>query len=175
MVSARAFSLSIDHLFSLSLSLSIPSALCRDRNYFVCSRLTFSASLFQLIMPLCAVLWVWLGYVLFPFYQKRTTTPWKAAFISLTLIFLFLLPVPDLNMADKFYGSVFLNIGFALLIISTMILFLKDLRVSLARDWSQETMLLFVFHPYTNNAAHILVEKINPTLWGVKLLLSLVF
>jgi len=40
--------------------------------------------------------------------------------------------------------------------------------------WGGNTMLLFIFHPYTNNVASIFVEKIGYGDWSLKLLLSLV-
>jgi len=39
--------------------------------------------------------------------------------------------------------------------------------------WGSSTMLLFIFHPYTNNISSILVEKIQFGGWLLQLVISM--
>ena len=79
-------------------------------------------------------------------------------------------------MADKIYSNELLVFLWTLPVVYTLILILKSFPVlNACNQWGKYTMLLFVFHPYTNNAAHIIVEKIYPDAWylsfGISLLL----
>ena len=58
-----------------------------------------------------------------------------------------------------------------------MILFLKKVNYSskFLKLWGGNTMLLFIIHPYTNNIAYIIVEKLHFGDWYLKFFISIVF
>ena len=128
---------------------------------------------FALDNALNSVIWVYIGFVYFNYYQQNKILYLLPILGALVLLF-FGLPV--LNMADKIYSNEVLVIVWALSVIYTFILILKNIPdSSYFNQWGKYTMLLFVFHPYTNNAAHIIVERIHPNAWylsfGISLLL----
>ncbi len=122
-----------------------------------------------------AVLWVWLGYVLFPQYQKQVSVPITAGIVGVVIAYVFFQGIPSLNMAEQYYENIPLNIIFALGMITSMVFTVKNFHRVWMKDWSAQTMLLLVFHPYTNNAAHLIVDQFAADLWILKFLLSLVF
>ena len=79
-------------------------------------------------------------------------------------------------MASKNYGNVIVNIIFALAMVDTFIVIFKkfDLQNKTLTLWGGNTMLLFIIHPYTNNIAHIIVEKLQLGDWYLKFFISLI-
>lgn len=117
--------------------------------------------------------WVWMGIV-FYYYFRNQTVSWVFVVVPLAGCFI---SVSPLDLANKFYPNVILNSAWAISWIFTLTLFCQRLKLpvqleSLISLWGKETMLLFVFHPYTNNIAHLLAERINSSLWGLKFLFS---
>jgi len=49
-----------------------------------------------------------------------------------------------------------------------------DFKSKLLTTWGGNTMLLFIIHPYTNNIAHIVVEKLHFGDWYLKFFISLI-
>jgi len=128
---------------------------------------------FALDNALNSILWVYIGFVFFNYYQKN-----KILYILplVGIIVLLFFGLPTLNMADKIYSNELLVFLWALPVIYTFILILKAFPIlTTYNQWGKYTMLLFVFHPYTNNIAHIIVEKLHPNAWylsfGISLLL----
>jgi len=120
-----------------------------------------------------AILFVFIGNIFFKFYQDS-----KLLYILPVIMFgiYFSFGIPSLDMARKSYSNVFINVFFALGIVYTMIVILKKIDFSnrLLTIWGGNTMLLFIVHPYTNNIAHIVVEKIQFGDWYLKFFISLV-
>lgn len=120
-----------------------------------------------------ALLFVFIGNIFFRFYQDC-----KILYISpLVLVGLyFTFGIPILDMASKNYENVFINLIWSLSIIGSLILVLKYLNYQgkILTVWGGNTMLLFIVHPYTNNIAHIVVEKLQFGGWYLKFLISLI-
>lgn len=121
-----------------------------------------------------ALLFLFIGHAFFTYYQNSKVL-YIFPFLLVGLYFLYGIPV--LDMATKNYDNVFINILFALSFIFSLILILKkkSLNSSILKLWSQNTMILFIIHPYTNNIAHLVVEKISlgGNYWYYKLFISL--
>ncbi|MDP3587810.1 MAG: acyltransferase family protein [Sulfuricurvum sp.] len=122
-----------------------------------------------------ALLWVFIGFVFYRFYQES-----KILYILplIGLGILILLGMPTLDMATKNYSNIVINIFWAVSIIYTLIAVLKKIEYSkniskIVTIWGGNTMLLFIAHPYTNNIASIISDKIHGD-WYLKLLLSLI-
>ena len=120
-----------------------------------------------------AMIWVWLGFVLFPVFQKKIAPTISLGVAALLILYGVFAAVPSMNLAEKFYGNIPVNIVWALLVIGVMVFSINRGCKAYFKNWSKETMLLFVFHPYTNNAAHLIVERFAPAHWELKLLISL--
>jgi len=119
-----------------------------------------------------AVLFIFIGNIFFRFYQDN-----KLLYL-LPIIFVglyFVYGVPSLDVASKNYGLVMFNIVWALSFIGIFVLVLKKINIqsTILTLWGGNTMLLFIIHPYTNNIAHIVVEKLHFGDWFFKLFLSL--
>lgn len=128
---------------------------------------------FAIDNALNTVLFIFIGSVFFRFYQdnkKLYILPF--VFVGLLLYF----GIPSLDMASKNYENVIINILWAISIISIFVAILKkiDFKSKLLTIWGSSTMLLFIIHPYTNNIAHIIVEKFHFGGWSLKLFISLI-
>ncbi|MGJ0353762.1 acyltransferase family protein [Aliarcobacter cryaerophilus] len=120
-----------------------------------------------------AILFLFLGNVFFRFYQENKIL----YFLPILLVGLYIIyGLPSLDMATKTYQNVFLNIVFASSVVYFFILVFKKLNYTskLLTIWGGNTMLLFIMHPYTNNIAHIIVEKLQFGDWYLKFFISLV-
>jgi fucose 4-O-acetylase-like acetyltransferase len=120
-----------------------------------------------------AILFIFIGSLFFRFYQDG-----KMLYIlPLVLVGLvFYTGIPALDMATKSYGNVVINIFWAVSVVFIIITMLKklDFKSKLLTTWGGNTMLLFIIHPYTNNIAHIVVEKLHFGDWYLKFFISLV-
>lgn len=121
-----------------------------------------------------ALFWVFIGFVFYRFYQESKIL-YLLPLIGIAILILF--GMPTLDMATKNYSHIFVNILWAISIVYTLIIVLKKIEYSknisrVITLWGGNTMLLFIAHPYTNNIASIVGDKINGD-WYVKLLLSL--
>lgn len=123
-----------------------------------------------------AALWVLCGYFLYPL--LRNLSKIKASILALILLILaFLLPIPYLNVATKFFDNPLYNVVYSLVMIgfvSLAILSLsKILRLKGLEHWGNHTLTIFVLHPYTNNIAFLLAIKFLPrNQWVVAVVLS---
>lgn len=119
-----------------------------------------------------AFLFLFLGSLFFRFYQE---SKFLCIFPVIVVVLYFIFGIPSLDMATKTYGNVFVNIFFSLGIVYMMILVFKKLNYSnrFLTLWGGNTMLLFIVHPYTNNIAHIVVEKLHFGDWYLKFLISI--
>jgi len=120
-----------------------------------------------------AILFLFLGSVFFRFYQENKIL----YLLPIVLVGLYIMyGLPSLDMATKSYQNIILNIVFSVSMVYTFILLFKKLNYTnnLLTIWGGNTMLLFIIHPYTNNIAHIVVEKIHFGDWYLKFFISLV-
>lgn len=120
-----------------------------------------------------ALFFVFVGSIFFRFYQDSKIL-YIAPLVLVGLYFTFGIPI--LDMASKNYENVFINLIWSLSIIGSLILVLKYLNYQskILTVWGGNTMLLFIVHPYTNNIAHIVVEKLQFGGWYLKFLISLI-
>lgn len=140
--------------------------------------LLFSVSFFVDILfgidnALNAILFIFIGSLFFRFYQEDKKL-YILSFIFIGLVFY--IGIPALDMASKTYENVFVNILYAISFIFILITILKklDFQSKLLTIWGGNTMLLFIIHPYTNNIAHIVAEKLHFGDWYLKFFISLV-
>lgn len=119
-----------------------------------------------------ALLFVFIGNIFFRLYQESKVV-YILPFLLIGLYYIF--GIPTLDIASKNYGIIVINIIWALSIIGTFMLMFKriDIDNKLLKIWGGNTMLIFIVHPYTNNIAHIVVEKLHFGDWYLKFLISL--
>ncbi|TLS69322.1 hypothetical protein [Photobacterium damselae] len=129
-----------------------------------------------------SVLWVFIGSILFNILSEFNSIKYNV--ISLFLlavvisVFYIYIGVPKLDMAAIIYEDKVVNLLWAILLVVFFCLFFKIITIKyrnhrLIEKWGDGTMLLFILHPYTNNVANIIVEKIAFGDWPLKLLISL--
>ena len=120
-----------------------------------------------------ALLFIFIGNLFYTCYQDNKLL-YMLPFVLVGLYVFF--GVPALDMATKNYSNVFINILFASSIIYTFIMLFKKINIdsNLLKIWGGNTMLLFIVHPYTNNIASIVVEKLHFGDWYLKFFISVV-
>lgn len=111
-----------------------------------------------------SVLFVYIGFLYYKNYKKARN--W---FILLSIVVggycLFFQSLPSLDLATKTYGLVYMNVlwacsFFVLLAFIFQVIKLPMALIKLNRFWAQNTMIIFIIHPYTNNFAYIFNEKL---------------
>jgi len=119
-----------------------------------------------------ATIWVFFGLVFYRFYQESSFL-YGLPVIGMVLFLCY--GIPPLDMATKSYSNSIINILWAIFIIFTFIVIVKkiDFKSKLITIWGGNTMFLFIVHPYTNNIAHIIVEKVHFGDWYLKYFISL--
>ncbi len=119
-----------------------------------------------------AVIYIFIGSITYKYYMN-----YRHLYISIIILIILISTygVPNLDIANKSYQNIFLNILFALSMIFMILTFKEKLNFtsSLLNLWGCNTMILFVVHPYTNNVAHLVVEYINIGDWVLKLFITL--
>ena len=136
---------------------------------------------FALNQALIASPWIFIGYLCFN--QKRFNLPsYKYQYcVASGLVFsIFAFThIPTLNLATNELPFVMQNYLFAsifsIFIIATFSLFPILNNSQLLSEWGQNTMLIMIVHPYTNNVAYLISERWLFGLWYFKLLISLLF
>ena len=120
-----------------------------------------------------AVLFVYIGYLVFNYYIPGKVIFSLALFTILVVSIIY--GIPSLDMARKIYQNIPLNILFSLTFVLLLIFIFKkfDFKNNLIKLWGGSTMTLFIVHPYTNNISHILVEFLLFGGWLLKLSISL--
>lgn len=161
-------------VFVFVINKQIASVLMQFIIVLVLFLISFSLNLpFAIDNALNAILFIFLGSLFFRLYQENEIL----YILPLILIGLvFYIGVPTLDMASKTYENIFVNILYAISLIFILIVILKRLnfKSKLLTIWGSNTMLLFITHPYTNNIAHIFVEKLHFGDWYLKFFISLV-
>ena len=127
-------------------------------------------------LGMISALWIYIGYIIYNFYKEKILNYWPYYIFILPLI-LVLLPIPDLNLSIRYFSSPLYNIFYSLLIIVFLFVSFNKL------NWQgkinkhlqfigQNTMFLFVFHPYTNNIIYLISNKYFGNLWYINFILS---
>ena len=97
------------------------------------------------------------------------------SFIVIVVIYFFGFSL-NLDMASKVYSNKFLNVLWAVSFVYVLIFCIKSIRLNskFIKIWGSNTMLLFILHPYTNNIAHIAVQKVlQSDYWLFKFIISI--
>ena len=125
-----------------------------------------------------AALFVYLGTLFYNYFKNRSFP---------VLLFLLILPIvfyyfytqnfPVLNLAEKYYSKPFENlIWFFSMGLALSLVFQKiTLHYNLSQAYGflgRNSMLIFIFHVYTNNIATILTRKTIGSNWVVEFLVS---
>ncbi len=119
-----------------------------------------------------ALLFVYVGHYLLLQVNKRI-------FLMLSLVIIigvyFLGGIPVLNMSEKQYSDILLNFVWSISVVYLLMSIVDHTKniPKLVMFWGGNTMLLFIFHPYTNNISSIIVDKIMDGEWYFKFLLSM--
>ncbi len=120
-----------------------------------------------------AALFVFLGSIFFRHYQNIP----KLNFLTFILIaIIYYLDIPILDVSRKIYENYFINIFYAISVIFILIFLMKkiSLKSKLISSWANNTMLIFIIHPYTNNIGHIITEKLFYGEWYYKFFISVI-
>lgn len=129
---------------------------------------------FGLDSALNSLIFVYVGNIIF---EKRLPNILVLlSFVVLVAIYLFGFNL-NLDMASKAYSNKFLNVIWAVSFVYVLIFCIKSIRLNskFIKIWGSNTMLLFILHPYTNNIAHIVVQKVlQSDYWLFKFIISMV-
>ena len=139
----------------------------------ICFSISFYINLpFAIDNAMNALVYVFIGNMFFKYYDNQKIF-YILPFILIGL--LSLVGTPILDMASKNYSNIFINLIFAISVVYTLIIIFQKMNFNnnLIKIWGGNTMLLFIIHPYTNNIAHIVVEKLHFGDWYLKLFISL--
>ena len=128
---------------------------------------------FGLDSALNSLIFVYAGNIIF---EKRLPNILVfLSFVLLVVIYLFGFNL-NLDMASKVYSNKFLNVIWAVSFVYVLIFCIKSIRLNskFIKMWGSNTMLLFILHPYTNNIAHIAVQKVlQSDYWLFKFIISI--
>ena len=129
---------------------------------------------FGLDNALNSLIFVYVGNIIF---EKRLPNILVLlSFTVLVAIYLFGFNL-NLDMASKVYSNKFLNVIWTVSFVYGLIFCIKNIRLNskFIKIWGSNTMLLFILHPYTNNIAHIVVQKaLQSDYWLFKFIISIV-
>ena len=133
---------------------------------------------FALNQILIALPWTWVGYLCFNHPALRFTghrMNYLVAAATVVSVYAYV-GIPTLNLASSELPSPLNNYVFAtffsILLISACSLVPFSGIPNAVLDWGTNTLLIMVAHPYTNNIAHLVVEKWLGGAWYFKLALS---
>ena len=121
-----------------------------------------------------ALIFVYAGNIIFD--KKMPSVLVLLSVVALAVICLFGFNL-NLDMASKVYSNKFLNVLWAISFVHVLIFCIKNIRLNskFIKIWGGNTMLLFILHPYTNNIAHIAVQKaLHSDYWLFKFIISIV-
>ena len=134
---------------------------------------------FALNQILIALPWTWMGYLCFNHPSWRFTghhMSYLLAAAAVVSVYSYV-GIPTLNLATSELPSPLNNYVFAtffsILLISACSLAPFSGIPNAVLDWGTNTLLIMVAHPYTNNIAHLVVEKWLGGAWYFKFALTL--
>lgn len=119
-----------------------------------------------------ALLFLFIGNLFFRIHQESIVL-YILPFMFVGIYFTIGIPSPDIEF--KYFDYILISLLWSVSFVYILIFLLKHINYSnkLLAIWGGNTMLLFIIHPYTNNIAHIIVEKIDFGDWYLKFFISL--
>lgn len=135
---------------------------------------------FALDIGILASLWIYIGYIFYNYLREPVLKYWYYVLIVIAP-FLVFLQVPTLNLSDRSFSFPVYNVIFSLFIIIPLYIFVakinprlnsKNKIVKVLSYCGQNTMFIFVFHPYTNNIVYLIVNRFFKDIWYIKFILS---
>lgn len=142
---------------------------------------------FALSNAMNAVLWIFIGSVLFKAFNEGYKVKLGNICFEATLVFPIVVliiiysyfGILSLNMSLLSYDNKIFNVLWAVSLVFLLVCCFKipinnGLACWFIGLWGGGTMVLFILHPYTNNISHIIVEKLQFGGWSLKLLISLI-
>lgn len=154
---------------------------------FVCifiSKHTYGSMPFAIDKGLVAIPWVYIGSFFYVYREKLL--PVKMLFVVLfscpCLFVVWVFGVPVVDMANNNVGNFWLTFSYTLSVIGLLFVFLycanvrqkRSLLLSLIVWFGSNSMLIFVFHPYTNNISNLIgVALFHEPAWGFTIVTSL--
>jgi acyltransferase len=131
---------------------------------------------FVIDIGLISTIWIYLGYIFFHHIRHHIIKYWKYIFIPI-FISLYFIPIPNLNLADRTLSFPMYNVTYSLLMIVTLYILASKINIkknnhSLLNFLGENSMFLFIFHPYTNNIVYIFVNRYLNDIWYIKFILS---
>lgn len=147
--------------------------------------LSFNVNLpFAITNALNCILYIYLGSIIFNGLTSINSNLIRLillAFVFICIYYIYhIYNVPILDMANLYYQNRFLNVFWPACIMIALILSLMltekwNLKFCLFSFLGMNTMILFIFHVYTNNVATLLVDKFfnYQYSWALKLTISI--
>lgn len=129
---------------------------------------------FGLDNALNSLIFVYAGNIIFD--KKMPSVLVLLSVVVLAVIYCFGFSL-NLDMASKVYSNKFLNVLWAISFVYVLIFCIKKISANnkFIKIWGGNTMLLFILHPYTNNIAHIAIQKaLHSDYWLFKFIISIV-
>ena len=128
---------------------------------------------FAIDNALNASLFVYAGMIFFKYFSKNFKIIYF--FIVLILLIIIFFNIPNLDIANKYYINPFLNITWAVSVVSLLFYTIKKFNPNFftIKQIGKNSMLLFIIHPYSNNIAHILIEMTSLNFWWLKFITSI--
>ncbi len=139
---------------------------------------------FALDIGILASLWIYIGYIFYNYLRIPVLKYWHYVLIvaiPFLVYFFAVLQIPALNLSDRSFSSPVYNVIFSLFIIIPLYILVtktsskltsKNKIASVLSYCGQNTMFLFVFHPYTNNIIYLVVNRFFNDIWYIKFILS---
>ena len=141
---------------------------------------TFKVRLpFALDLGLIASLWVYIGYIFYNYLKTPILKYWYYSLLA--IVPLLTLPMPALNIANRYFSYPIYNIVYSSIIAILLFVIINKLTAKMNLEnkvyktlsfLGQNTMFLFVLHPYTNNLIYLMVNRFFGDIWYIKLILS---
>jgi acyltransferase len=133
---------------------------------------------FVIDIGLISSIWIFLGFIFYNFLYKKIVCYQNYILIIIPLI-IFFIPLPILNISQRYFSDPIYNLIYSILIVIFLFIFTKkstnqNTKYNLLAYLGQNSMFLFVLHPYTNNIVYILVYKFFNNIWYIKYVLSFV-
>jgi len=145
--------------------------------------LFFYFSYSKILLPFCldigllSIIWCVLSvFISDKIFSNSSNNKW--VFIA-SMITLLLIKHPALDLAHRYFENPIYNLFYSLLLIFIVlqisIWFRFFMKFKIVKLWATNTMFILGTHVYTNNIAHLVVNKFFSDLWILKFLISLVF